>query len=194
MNEKLRQKVLKTRQDCEDTKSRKQEILEEIKELTKELKKSEIIEKLKQLGQEYLNDNYLEQKLEEKQVQELQRIKDVCTHPILVITGYKKHNDSNRVIGVKTKEDAEYASLKCLECGKVTFTKEKDDSDDWEQFIHKPASVGQLDVDFVKRITIELPLDVKFKDMYDYYQEIMLDNTQKETIGKVLEKVKENKR
>lgn len=194
MNEKTRQKVLKTREECENTKSKKEEILNEIKELTEELKRCEIVNKLKELGTEYIYEEKLQQKLEEQQVKELQRIKDVCTHPILVITGYKKHNSSNRVVSVKTRDEAEYASLKCLECGKVTFTKEKDDNKDWEQFIHAPASLGQFDADFVKRITFELPLDVKFKDIHEYYQEIMLDNPQKETIIKVLEKVKEKKR
>ena len=191
MNEKTRQKVLKTRQDYENTKSRKEEILSEIKDLTEELKRCEIVSKLKELGTEYLYEESLQQKLEVQQVNDLERLKVVCIHPILAITSYKKHNGSNRVINAKTREEAEYASVKCLECGKITFTKEKDDSEDWDKFIHKPVSVGQLDADYVKRITFELPLDVKFKDIYDYYQEIMLDAPQRETIIKVLEKVKE---
>ncbi|MBE6159842.1 MAG: hypothetical protein E7157_02215 [Lactobacillales bacterium] len=190
MNEKTRQRVLNNKKECENTITRKQEILKEISELTEELKKCEIVNKLKELGTEYLYEEKLQQKLEEQQVSELQRIKDVCTHPILVITGYKKHKN-NRVINAKTKEEAEYASVRCLECGKVTYTKDKDDNEDWNSFILKPTSVGQLDADYVKRITFELPLNVKFKDLYNYYQEIMLDSPQKETIIKVLEKVKE---
>lgn len=191
MNEKIRQKVLKDKQDCANTVTRKQEILDEIKDLTEELKRCEIVEKLKSLGTEYLYEENLQKKLEEQQVKDLDRLKVVCIHPILAITGYKKHNSSNRVVTAKTREEAEYASVRCLECGKITFTKEKDGSEDWDKFINKPVSVGQLDADYVKRITFELPLDVKFKELYDYYQEIMLDAPQRETIIKVLEKVKE---
>lgn len=191
MNEKTRQKVLKDKQDFENTITRKEEILSEIKELTEELKRCEIVNKLKELGTEYLYEENLQQKLENQQLKNLDRLKEICTHPILAITSYKKHNGSNRVINAKTREEAEYASLRCLECGKITFSKDKDDSNDWDKFIHTPASVGQLDADYVKRITFELPLNVKFKDLYDYYQEIMLDAPQKETIIKVLEKVKE---
>ena len=191
MNEKIRKKVLNDKEEYENTITRKQEILNEIKELTEELKKCEIVNKLKELGTEYLYEENLQQKLAEQQIKDLDKLKDVCTHPILAITSYKKHNGSNRVINAKTREEAEYASLRCLECGKITFSKDKDDTDDWDKFIHTPASVGQLDADYVKRITFELPLNVKFKDLYDYYQEIMLDAPQKETIIKVLEKVKE---
>lgn len=191
MNEKIRKKVLNDKEEYENTITRKQEILNEIKELTEELKRCEIVNKLKELGTEYLYEENLQQKLAEQQIKDLDKLKDVCTHPILAITSYKKHNGSNRVINAKTREEAEYASLRCLECGKITFSKDKDDTDDWDKFIHTPASVGQLDADYVKRITFELPLNVKFKDLYDYYQEIMLDAPQKETIIKVLEKVKE---
>ena len=191
MNEKTRQKVLKDKQDFENAITRKEEILSEIKELTEELKRCEIVNKLKELGTEYLYEENLQQKLENQQLKNLDRLKEICTHPILAITSYKKHNGSNRVINAKTREEAEYASLRCLECGKITFSKDKDDSNDWDKFIHTPASVGQLDADYVKRITFELPLNIKFKDLYDYYQEIMLDAPQKETIIKVLEKVKE---
>ena len=191
MNEKIRKKVLNDKQEYENTITRKEEILSEIKELKEELEKCEIVKKLKELGTEYLYEENLQQKLAEQQIKDLDKLKDVCTHPILAITSYKKHNGSNRVINAKTREEAEYASLRCLECGKITFSKDKDDTDDWDKFIHTPASVGQLDADYVKRITFELPLNIKFKDLYDYYQEIMLDAPQKETIIKVLEKVKE---
>lgn len=193
MTEKTRERILNERKQCEDAILRKEEIKEEMKLLVEELKKCEIVTKLKNLGMEYLYKEELITKLEELQVKEIDSLKLVCKHPILVITGYKKHNASNRVISVQYREDAEYASVKCLECGKLTFTKNQDGTKDWDKFIYTPLSLqGQIDVEYVKRPTFELPKNMKFSEIYDYYQSTMFDQPQKDTVNKVLEKVKKS--
>lgn len=191
MTEKKRERILNEKKQCNDAISRKKEIIEGIKDLVEELKKCEIVTKLKSLGTEYLNEEELINKLEKLQVKEMENLRFGCTHPILIITGYKKHNGSNRVISVQDRAYAEYASVKCLECGKTTYTKNKDDSKDWDSYILTPLPLqGQIDSDYVKRITLELPKDMKFSEIYDYYQEIMFEQPQKETINKILEKIK----
>lgn len=191
MTEKKRERILNEKKQCNDAISRKKEIIEEIKDLVEELKKCEIVTKLKSLGTEYLNEEELINKLEKLQVKEMENLRFGCTHPILIITGYKKHNGSNRVISVQDRAYAEYARVKCLECGKITYTKNQDESKDWDKFILTPLPLqGQIDSDYVKRITLELPKDMKFSEIYDYYQEIMFEQPQKETINKILEKIK----
>lgn len=191
MTEKTRERILNEKKQCNDAISRKEEILEEIKELVEELKKCEIVTKLKSLGTEYLYEEELITNLEELQVREIDSLKYGCTHPILAITGYKKHNQSNRVISVHDRAYAEYASVKCLECGKLTYTKNQDGSKDWDKFIFKPFSLqGQFDSDYVKRPTFEIPSNMKFSEIYNYYQEIMFEQSQKDTVDKILEKIK----
>lgn len=190
MIEKTRERILNEQNQCEESKVRTEEIKEEINKLVEELKKCEIVTKLKSLGMEYLYEEELQSKLEELQTREIESLKFGCTHPILAITGYKKHNSSNRVISVPEEKDAEYASVKCLECGKLTYTKNKDESKEWYKYIFTPLPLqGRIDTDYVKRVVIEIPTGMKFSEIYNYYQEIMLDQPQKETINKVLEKI-----
>lgn len=190
MVEKTRQEIIKGRENLEKGNEKKVEIINEIKSLVEELKNDEIIIKLKKLGNEYKKTENINTNILENEKKILEDAKEACKHPILCRMGYIRHNESNRIVKA-FKEDAEYSKVKCLECGKITYTMGKSDGNsDWEYYIHTPMSLLNLGVDFIERPIIDIPANLSFKEIYNYYQEEMYKGTERETVIKVLKKYK----
>ena len=193
MNERTRKDLLSEKEKLSDNLLRKEQILKEIDELVVELKQLQIISDLKTLGDVYKDNLELQKQIEKRIQKKISKSRDACTHPILYRIGYQKHIDNSARLYKAEKEDALHCKVRCLECGKYTYTKNNDGSEDWDNYILVPDSLIQLGEDYVKRIIVDSSYNIKFKDLFDYYQEIMLDYPQKEVIQKIKQKIKEKK-
>jgi hypothetical protein len=191
MKEEYRKNILDNEKEQIELQDMKKQIRKEIDELVEELLNSSIVRELKEKGQEYKE---AEQTIENLMNQNKKLRSDsafLCRHPLVCLTGYKKHNDSNRVIP-STREEAEYASVKCLECGKNLYTiDKKTNPDNFESmvFIHHYVR-SQNEPEFQLRPCIKLPSGVRVLQVYDEYQSLMLNEDEKQVVQKILKKYK----
>lgn len=189
MNEQMRKKINETKNKYEQLGTDKNDKLEDIKTVAQIYQESPIVQELKKLGNEYKQIEEQQHNMEKKYQSQIREMNEYCTHPLLAIISYKKRKENNRIIST-SKEEAEYAQLKCLECGKVTFTKDNDKTEDWYNYIHIPHSlVGITKEKYVKRIVIELPKRLSYEKLHKYYEEIMFEQPEEETVQKVLKKI-----
>lgn len=191
MNEKKRHVILKIEEEYSNNIAENRQILDEINNLVEKIKDDEKILQLKQLGNEYKENLKRKEEIVKQKEMTMSRIRTSCTHPILCRLNYKKHRDkSSRVIDTE-REDAEYSTVRCLECGKITYTKRNDGTNDWDSYIYTPNSLlGSYNDQYIRTYIVDLPANMTFKKLYDYYQEIMLQNSQVVTIEKIKQKVK----
>lgn len=193
MNERTRKDLLKEKEELNENLLRKEQILKEIDELVSELKETKIVSDLKVLGEVYKDNLELQKQIEKRKEKKLVKSRDICTHPILCRMGYVRHIDKSSRVYKTDRENAEYAKNRCIECGKIVFSKDNDHTDDWDSYIMTPESMGQYGEPYVKRNIVEPTYDIKYKDLHEYYEEIMLDYPQKEVIQKIKQKIKEKK-
>jgi hypothetical protein len=192
MNEQMRKKMINTQNISANLSHEKEEKLEDIKAVVQIYKESPIIQELKKLGNEYKELERKEIEAQEQYKYQKNLLSTYCTHPILAIISYKKRNNNNRIISV-SKENATYIQVRCLECGKYTYTKDKDDTEDWYNYIILPSSlVGIEKANYVKRKVIELPKDTNYDKIHNYYESIMFEQPEEQTVQKVLKKIKKN--
>ena len=191
MNERNRKSILAEKDKLEESIIKKEEILREIKELVEELKQSEIVSDLQILGDLYKITDDEQKQAEKSIVKKLEKTKELCIHPILCRMGYERHIDSSARLYKADRENALHAKNRCIECGKIVYSKDRDNTDDWDSYIMTPTSMGQYGSDYVKRVIVEPTYDVRFKDLNEYYKEIMIDYPQKEVISMIKQKIKE---
>lgn len=165
----------------------------DIDDLVSELLASDIVKKLKESGKNYTEIGVLIEELKSENVKLRDDMNHFCKHPVVCRMGYKKHNKANKVVPA-TREDAEYGSVRCLECGKNIYTSNKKANPEYfDQYIHiAHYARGQFDAEYQERPIIDIPSGMYFKDVYNEYQSMLLDNTEKEMVQKVLTKYKKN--
>ena len=192
MDKETRDSILDEMKRKEEIIKNKEKMLKEIKVLVNELKESSIVNDLKQFGEAY--KFYLQEEQESEKILKkiVERSERVCIHPILCRMGYQRHIDKSARLYKTDRENALHAKNKCIECGKVVYSKDRDDSADWDSYIIAPISAGQTLDGYVKRVIVEPTVRCSYSDLREYYHEIMLDNTEREAIKLVKEKVKKS--
>ncbi len=191
MKENVREEILEQKKEYDDSIGKSENLLKRIDELAILLKNSDLAVELRMLGEEYKNSLLVTEELKRRYEKRLDYQKLVCSHPLLAKISYKARKENNRLITTFERDEAEHAILKCFECGKRVFTKNNDRTEDWDSYIITPNHLIQYNGPFVKREVLILPENVKFSEIYNYYQSIMFEDKESVTVRKTKEKIYE---
>ena len=173
----------------------KEIIRKEIDEIVEELLSSEIVKKLKQTGKYYIELDKMIDELASNGETLIEEAHRFCKHPIVCRTGYQRHNDSNKIVPA-SRENAEYGSVKCLECGKNIHTlTRKESPDHFDDYIYiQDYLKKQSENNYQQRPIIDIPNGLKFSDIYEEYQNIMFKEEEDKIVQKILTKYKKSGR